>query len=85
MLTPLFAMKAPAGALPTLRAATDPNAQSGSYWGPSGYFELKGPPAPARIRPHARDQSVAARLWHVSELLTGVTFPLAAAAMSRAA
>ena len=82
---PLFAMKPPAGALPTLRAATDPSAASGTYWGPSRFFEISGPPKLARIPRHAQDEVTAARLWHVSEQLTGVTFPLAAAAAQRAA
>jgi NAD(P)-dependent dehydrogenase (short-subunit alcohol dehydrogenase family) len=79
-LNPLFAMKPAEGALPTLRAATDPAADGGSYWGPSGVFELSGPPAPARISTRAKDEAVAAHLWDVSEKLTGVSYPLAAPA-----
>ncbi|MBL9101093.1 MAG: SDR family oxidoreductase [Myxococcales bacterium] len=85
MLNPLFAMKPADGALPTLRAATDPGAASGSYWGPSRFFELSGPPKPAKIPRRARDEAVAERLWTTSERLTGVTFPLAPAAGQRAA
>ena len=85
LLNPLFAMKPKDGALPTLRAATDPNAASGTYWGPSRFFEISGPPKLARIPRHAQDEAVAARLWQVSEQLTGVTFPLAAATAQRAA
>jgi NAD(P)-dependent dehydrogenase (short-subunit alcohol dehydrogenase family) len=84
-LNPLFAMKPPDGALPTLRAATDPNAPSGTYWGPSRFFEINGPPKLARIPRHAQDEAVAARLWQVSEQLTGVTFPLAARPAQQAA
>jgi NAD(P)-dependent dehydrogenase (short-subunit alcohol dehydrogenase family) len=79
LFNPLLAMKPADGALPTLRAATDPGAAGGSYWGPSRFFELSGPPAPARIPARARDEAVAARLWEVSEELTGVTFPFPAA------
>jgi NAD(P)-dependent dehydrogenase (short-subunit alcohol dehydrogenase family) len=71
---PLFAMKPADGALPTLRAATDPEAASGSYWGPARFFELSGPPVPARVPDRAKDSAVAARLWEVSEKLTGVSF-----------
>ena len=85
LLNPLFAMKPADGALPTLRAATDPTAAGGSYWGPSGFFEVNGPPAPARIPAAAQDEAVAARLWEVSETLTGVTFPLATPASRRTA
>jgi NAD(P)-dependent dehydrogenase (short-subunit alcohol dehydrogenase family) len=76
VLNPLFAMKPADGALPTLRAATDPAAASGSYWGPRGLFELNGKPAPARISDRARDPVVAARLWDESERLTSVAFGL---------
>jgi NAD(P)-dependent dehydrogenase (short-subunit alcohol dehydrogenase family) len=74
LFNPLFAMKPPDGALPTLRAATDPAAESGSYWGPSGVFELGGPPAPAKIPARATNEEVAARLFEVSEVLTDVSF-----------
>jgi NAD(P)-dependent dehydrogenase (short-subunit alcohol dehydrogenase family) len=75
IFNPLLAMKPADGALPTLRAAIDPTAASGSYWGPANFFELSGPPVPARIPKAARDEAVAARLWEVSEKLTGVTIP----------
>ena len=71
---PLFAMKPPQGALPTLRAATDPAAGPASYWGPARFFELSGPPVPARIPARARDEALAAKLFDVSEKLTGVSF-----------
>ncbi|BDG10758.1 oxidoreductase [Anaeromyxobacter paludicola] len=77
LFNPIFGMKPPDGALPTLRAATDPSAASGSYWGPRGLFELSGPPAPARISARALDPSTAAWLWEESEKLTGVSFGLA--------
>jgi NAD(P)-dependent dehydrogenase (short-subunit alcohol dehydrogenase family) len=80
MGNPLFAMKAPDGALPTLRAATDPAAESGSYWGPSRFFEVSGPPAPARVPKAAADEAVASRLFDESEKLTGVAFESALAA-----
>jgi NAD(P)-dependent dehydrogenase (short-subunit alcohol dehydrogenase family) len=80
LFNPIFGMKPPDGALPTLRAATDPAAASGSYWGPRGLFELRGPPAPARISASAQDRSTAAWLWDESTKLTGVPFGLAPAA-----
>ncbi len=64
------------GAWPTLFAATSPEARAGGYYGPGGPFELKGPPRPARVPPAALDQAAAARLWSVSETLTGVTAPV---------
>jgi NAD(P)-dependent dehydrogenase (short-subunit alcohol dehydrogenase family) len=74
IMNAVFAMKAHDGALPTMRAAVDPSADSGSYWGPSGWFEVGGPPARAEILPRMKDDAVASRLWDLSEKLTGVTF-----------
>ena len=71
------APKAPQGALPTLRAATDPDADSGSYWGPSGPQEMRGSPVRVRVPFVARDEGVAARLFDVSEGMTGVEFVFA--------
>jgi NAD(P)-dependent dehydrogenase (short-subunit alcohol dehydrogenase family) len=62
------------GALPSLFAATSPQAVPGGYYGPDGFFEMKGWPAPAAISARARDGDVAARLWEVSEKLTAVPF-----------
>lgn len=66
------------GALPTLFAATAPDAKGGAYYGPKGFFELKGPVAEAFVARQAMDETVAARLWNVSEQLTGVRWPTAA-------
>lgn len=80
-LTDLF-MKLPGasqqpdqGALPVLFAATSPAAVGGGFYGPDGRLELTGGPTPARIPRQARDEAAAARLWEVSEELTGVRFP----------
>jgi NAD(P)-dependent dehydrogenase (short-subunit alcohol dehydrogenase family) len=62
------------GALPTVRAATDPAAAGGDYYGPSGFGELTGPPRRVTSSARSHDQAAAARLWTVSEELTGVTF-----------
>jgi NAD(P)-dependent dehydrogenase (short-subunit alcohol dehydrogenase family) len=79
LAAPLFSQSAESGALPTLFAATSPQAEGGGYYGPDGLYELKGPPAPARIMPQARDKAVAGKLWDVSQQLTGVSFESAAA------
>jgi NAD(P)-dependent dehydrogenase (short-subunit alcohol dehydrogenase family) len=44
-LAPLISQTAAMGALPTLRAATDPAALGGQYYGPGGRNEVKGHPA----------------------------------------
>jgi NAD(P)-dependent dehydrogenase (short-subunit alcohol dehydrogenase family) len=62
------------GALPTLRAATDPAAGGGDYYGPAGFGEFTGPPRRVRSNRRSHDLAVQRRLWTVSEELTGVTF-----------
>jgi NAD(P)-dependent dehydrogenase (short-subunit alcohol dehydrogenase family) len=62
------------GALPTLYAATAPEARPGGYYGPRNMFELKGPVAAAVIDRAAQNADAAKRLWEVSEELTGVSW-----------
>jgi NAD(P)-dependent dehydrogenase (short-subunit alcohol dehydrogenase family) len=73
-LLPFLFQPAARGALPTLFAATSPDARPGGYYGPDGMAEVRGYPSAAKAPPQARDQAVAARLWQVSEALTGVRF-----------
>lgn len=70
-----FLFQPPAqGALPTLYAATAPDAEGGAYYGPNSMGETRGYPAPSRVPPQATDRSVAARLWDVSEKITDTAF-----------
>jgi len=63
------------GALPTLYAATSPDVKDGGYYGPQGFQEMHGHEVgPAFIAPQANDTTAAARLWQISEELTGVKF-----------
>ncbi|MEZ0340272.1 SDR family NAD(P)-dependent oxidoreductase [Mycobacterium sp. pV006] len=62
------------GALPTLRAATDPAVQGGQYYGPSGFQEMVGHPVLVDSNKKSHDVAVQQRLWAVSEELTGVTY-----------
>jgi NAD(P)-dependent dehydrogenase (short-subunit alcohol dehydrogenase family) len=71
---PLFGHSAADGARPILLAATSPEAKPGAYYGPGGFGELRGAPARALIMSQARDAAAAARLWDVSERLTGTSF-----------
>ncbi len=64
------------GALPTLRAATDPAVRGGQYYGPGGRGEIRGYPKLVTSSRDSHDQAAQRRLWTVSEELTGVTFPL---------
>jgi NAD(P)-dependent dehydrogenase (short-subunit alcohol dehydrogenase family) len=84
-LNPFLAMKPADGALPTLRAAVDPSAAPGSYFGPSGLLEMRGSPGPARICRRGLNEADAARLFDVSERLTSVTLPKRDASPIRAA
>ena len=63
------------GALPTLYAATAPEAVSGGYYGPQGFKEMRGDEVvAAQIESQARDESAASRLWQVCEDLTRVSY-----------
>ncbi|HSY36997.1 MAG TPA: oxidoreductase [Acidobacteriaceae bacterium] len=75
VLAPVLMQNDEAGALPTLYAATSPDAQGGEYIGPDGFGELKGSPVVVQPRPQALDVAVGERLWAVSEELTGVHYP----------
>ena len=64
------------GALPTLFAATSPEAKDGGYYGPQGFSEMRGETVgSAKIAPQALDDSAAKRLWQICEELTGVRYP----------
>jgi NAD(P)-dependent dehydrogenase (short-subunit alcohol dehydrogenase family) len=74
-----LAQSAAMGALPTLRAATDPVATGGQYFGPDRLLESRGHPIVVRSSRRSQDRALQARLWVLSEELTGVTFPIATA------
>lgn len=74
ILNKLFAQDAPAGALSTLRAATDHSARNGDFFGPSKFFELHGHPVHVQASKDAHNQADGQRLWQISESLTGVVF-----------
>jgi NAD(P)-dependent dehydrogenase (short-subunit alcohol dehydrogenase family) len=64
------------GALPTLRAATDPGVQGGQYYGPDGIGETRGHPKVVGSSAQSQNEDLQRRLWTVSEELTGVTYPV---------
>src|SRR5712664_2884214 len=72
----LVSQKAAMGALPVLRAATDPGVAGGQYYGPGGFFGTRGYPELAHSSRRSRETAIQRRLWTVSEELTGVTFPV---------
>lgn len=62
------------GALPTLYAATSPDAKAGGYYGPNRFNEIRGYPTLAKIPAPAEDGAAAARLWEMSETTTYLRF-----------
>ena len=75
---PLTLQGADMGALPTLRAATDPGVLGGQYYGPGGILEMRGYPKVVASNDRSHDVEVQRRLWTVSEELTSVTYPVSA-------
>jgi NAD(P)-dependent dehydrogenase (short-subunit alcohol dehydrogenase family) len=72
---PLF-QSADMGALPTLRAATDPGVLGGQYFGPDGFAEQRGHPKVVASSVASHDTDAQRRLWAVSEELTSVVSPV---------
>jgi NAD(P)-dependent dehydrogenase (short-subunit alcohol dehydrogenase family) len=72
----LISQKAAMGALPTLRAATDPGVLGGQYYGPDRFSGARGYPKLAESSGQSHDTAIQRRLWTVSEELTGITFPV---------
>jgi NAD(P)-dependent dehydrogenase (short-subunit alcohol dehydrogenase family) len=72
---PLF-QSAEMGALPTLRAATDPGVLGGQYYGPDGFGEQRGYPKIVASSEASHDVDAQKRLWTVSEQLTSVVSPV---------
>jgi NAD(P)-dependent dehydrogenase (short-subunit alcohol dehydrogenase family) len=71
-----LAQSAAMGALPTLRAATDPDATGGTYYGPGGFMETRGHPEIVESSKRSHDVELQRLLWLRSEELTGETFDL---------
>jgi NAD(P)-dependent dehydrogenase (short-subunit alcohol dehydrogenase family) len=76
VLEPLVAQDAATGALPTLRAATDPAVLGGQYYGPDGFGQMRGYPKVVQSSKKSHDVDLQRRLWAVSEELTGVVYPI---------
>jgi len=66
-----LAQPAPVGALPMLRAATDPSVRGGQFWGPRFVVRGRRPVVETPSR-RARDAAAARRLWAASVELTGL-------------
>jgi NAD(P)-dependent dehydrogenase (short-subunit alcohol dehydrogenase family) len=75
VIEPLF-QDAAMGALPTLRAASDPQVLGGQYFGPDGFTQTRGYPKVVGSSRKSHDVDLQRRLWAVSEELTGVVYPV---------
>jgi NAD(P)-dependent dehydrogenase (short-subunit alcohol dehydrogenase family) len=62
------------GALPSLRAAVDPSARGGEYFGPSGKGQRRGHPVLVESNEASHNEVEAKRLWEISETLAGITY-----------
>ncbi len=74
LASPLIGQTPAMGALPALYAATALDVRGGDYFGPRGFMGLRGHPARARSSDLTYDTDLAARLWSISEELTGVRY-----------
>lgn len=73
---PFMWLEVDEGIKPALYAAASPEAAGGAYYGPRGFYETTGGGVTfAHIPRLARSDVDNARLWRLSEQLTGVTFP----------
>lgn len=75
LTAPILFQRAEMGALPTLRAATDPAGAGGEFYGPRCMGQ-RGYPKRVRSSPMSHDEQLQRRLWAVSEELTGVSYPV---------
>ena len=67
-----LAMSPAEGAEAQLRAATDPAARGGAFYGPR--FRMRGPAVEVAPPKQALDAAARTRLWAACEALTGVSF-----------
>lgn len=71
-----FAQSAAMGALPTLYAALSPDVVGSDFIGPHALGGWRGYPIKTKSNQLSYDEAIAARLWQVSEELTGIKFDL---------
>ena len=74
ILNYVLAQSSAQGALPTLRAASDPSVKPGSYWGPDGIMNMRGNPVENDTAPLADDSKITEKLFEETKALTGSTF-----------
>jgi len=64
------------GAKSLVLASTDPEAQPATFYGPVKRGGLGGPVGVFPMAPHGQDMEAAAKLWAVSEELTGSSWQI---------
>jgi NAD(P)-dependent dehydrogenase (short-subunit alcohol dehydrogenase family) len=69
-----FGQSAAMGALPSIRAASDPGVIGGDYFGPGGRRESTGYPIVVQSSEESHNLADAQKLWEMSEELTGVHY-----------
>ena len=74
VISSIIGQKSKMGVLPTLRAATDLEAISGDYFGPSRFREMRGNPIKVKSNEMSHNVQKAEQLWQVSEKLTGIKY-----------
>lgn len=62
------------GAWPVVRAAIDPNAESGEFYGPRDMFGLRGAPVVLAPEPSSASPEFGAKLWSLAEEWSGIPF-----------
>ncbi|MEM9706395.1 MAG: oxidoreductase [Pseudomonadota bacterium] len=75
-LTMAFSQPAELGALPTVLAAASDQAAPGGYYGPTGFMDMTGPVREARMTGAAKNEQAGAKLWDLSEELTGAKWSI---------
>jgi NAD(P)-dependent dehydrogenase (short-subunit alcohol dehydrogenase family) len=80
VLTGWLLQDADVAALSIVRAAVDPTATGGEYYGPDGRHEFTGYPTVVQSIPLSHDRAAQQRLWTESERLTGVEYAAAPSA-----
>ena len=68
-LNPLMAQPSALGAIPTVLAAAGEEAQSGAYYGPTGWGDARGPVGDSFVAMRGRNAERAQWLWEESEKL----------------
>lgn len=76
VLSRKFSQSAYQGCLPGVRAATDPDAENGTFYGPDKMFGMKGNPVVVSSTKKSHNKDLQKQLWKVSELRTNVTFEI---------